>query len=68
MLTEQLKKDSFKWTEEATKAFRLLQQTMTNVPSLAFTDFIKFFIVETDALGYDLGAVLMEDSIPIGFC
>lgn len=29
LLTEQLKKDSFKWTEEATRAFWLLQQTMT---------------------------------------
>lgn len=64
-LTEQLKKDSFQWEEAATQAFEKLKRAMTSVPVLALPDFSRPFIVETDASGYGLRAVFMQNQRPI---
>lgn len=65
--TEQLKKDNFNWTSEATQVVRALQNTMTKVPVLAISDFNTKFLVEMDASGHGIGAVLMQSRRPIAF-
>lgn len=45
-LTDQLRKDRFGWTLEATTAFEKLKTAMVSVPVLALPDFNKQFVVE----------------------
>ncbi|GJV06396.1 gypsy/ty3 retroelement polyprotein [Tanacetum coccineum] len=66
-LTQLLKKNVYKWTDEAQNAFLLLKEEMIKASVLDFLDFNKPFIVETDASGVGIGAVLQQDGHPIAY-
>ena len=66
-LTKLLQKNGFHWGEDATAAFDSLKQAMISVPVLALPDFSLPFIIETDASGTGLGAVLSQNHRPIAY-
>ena len=57
-ITTLLKKDSFFWTPEETKAFEHLKEAMCQDPVLATPHFKKTFIMECDASRNGIGVVL----------
>ena len=66
-LTQLLKKTGFGWNETATEAFLTLKKSLSESPVLALPDFTKEFVVECDASGSGIGAVLQQDGHPIAF-
>lgn len=64
-LTDLLRKDSFTWTSESTKAFVALKEAMTSAPVLKLPNFEEEFVVETDASNNGIGAILMQQGHPI---
>ena len=57
-LTNLLKNGQFRWTEEVEDAFKALKQAMTSTPTLVMPNFNEPFVIESDASGAGIGAVL----------
>ena len=49
--------------EDALRAFNALKQVCMSAPGLAFTDYIKEFLLETNASKEGLGAVLSQKQV-----
>ena len=60
-LTNLLKKDSFHWNESTNVSFEQLKKAMWKTLVLATPHFTREFIVECDAFGNGIGAVLMQE-------
>ena len=62
-----LKKDVFQWSDRASAAFDKLKTAMTTTPVLTLPDFNRPFIIEADASGVEIGAVLMQNGRPLEY-
>lgn len=66
-LTELTKKDNFKWGMEAQQGFDELKGRLTTTHVLALLYFPKSFLIECDASGGEIWAILMQDKKPITY-
>ena len=65
--TDLTKKGTFTWTKLAQKTFEEMKVITSSCSVLALPDFSQPFVVECDASGEGLGAVLMQNHHPIAF-
>lgn len=66
-LTTLLKKNSFKWSDYARKAFQDLKYVVTNPFILALLDLSIPFIIQCDASGIGVGVILIHQGRPIAY-
>ncbi|KAJ8759726.1 hypothetical protein K2173_009827 [Erythroxylum novogranatense] len=66
-LTELLKKGRWQWGEPQTSTFETLKMAISTALVLALPDFEATFVVETDASGQGVGAVLTQKGRPLAF-
>jgi hypothetical protein len=66
-LTTMLKKNAFHWDAAAREAFQNLKATVTEAPVLALPNFAQPFVIECDASGLGIGAVLMQEGKHIAY-
>jgi hypothetical protein len=62
-----LKNNSFTWNLAVDPDFQALKETMCTTLVLALPDLTKTFVLECDALGRGIGAVLMQEGRPLAF-
>ena len=66
-MTQLLKKGAYEWTVVAAETFENLKMAMMTLPILALPDFSLPFEIETDASGYGVDAVLIQNHRPIAY-
>ena len=66
-LTRLLSNDGFQWNEAAEMAFTQLKEALTSPSILRLPDFTQRFVIECDASGIGLGAILTQENRPVAF-
>ena len=66
-LTRLLSKDGFQWNEVAEMAFTQLKEALTSPPILRLPDFTQRFVIDCDASGIGLGAILTQENRPVAY-
>jgi hypothetical protein len=66
-LIDLLKNNSFTWNPAYDHAFQTLKMVMCTTPVPTLPDFKKTFVLECDASGKGIGAVLMQEGRPLAF-
>ena len=68
ILRELQKKDAdFQWSQMHQKAFELVKSSICKETTLSYFDRDKGSVIQVDASGKDLGAVLLQDKKPIAY-
>ncbi|MCO5578975.1 hypothetical protein L7F22_032826 [Adiantum nelumboides] len=58
---------TFRWTQKEISAFNLLKEKMTSDPVIVLPDLRKSFVVQCDACGSSIGAVLMQEGRVVAY-
>ncbi|XP_068657859.1 uncharacterized mitochondrial protein AtMg00860-like [Aristolochia californica] len=66
-LNNLLKKNAFTWSETAAHGFQQLKEGLSSAPVLQLPNFNGSFVVECDASGGGIGAVLHQQGHPIAY-
>ena len=57
----------WRWTDVEQKAFNGLKHALTTAPVLKLPDVTKPFVIVSDASGFAVGAILMQDGQPVAY-
>ena len=66
-LTQLLTKEGFHWNEAAEVAFKQFKEALTSPPILRLPDFTQQFVIECDASGTGVGAILSQQNQPVAY-
>jgi hypothetical protein len=66
-LTNLTGKGTFRWTTEHQKAFQIMKTLIAQDCILCYPDHNKPFNIYTDASDYQLGAVIVQEGIPVAY-
>ncbi|MCO5607350.1 hypothetical protein L7F22_061545 [Adiantum nelumboides] len=58
---------TFRWTQKEISAFNLLKEKMISDPVIVLPDLRKSFVVQCDACGSSIGAVLMQEGRVVAY-
>ena len=66
-LRDLTRKGAFTWNDEAYVTFERMKKVMSTFPVLSLSDFSQSFILECDAFGERVEAILMKNRHPISY-